>query len=326
MTVTWNRRRLDEKGVALIAVILVAALLAAIAAAFTMNARTQIIVARNTVEGAKARALADAGINWAVYLIAQPAQAPPADGTPVTHAFPGGTVTVSVQDEGGKVDLNRASEALLRGLFIAAGLERADADALTHAVMDYRDADNLKRLHGAEDDDYRAAGLKHGAKDTRFESVDELRRVLGITDDVFAAVAGAVTVYGRRRVNTAVATPLARAATSGDGALGAAATPLAGDGADTTAAARLARREALSSTGSQITQPVPATPGAVPPRRGARAASRNTYTIRAEAITETGAVFVRQAIVRPAPTRQRPYTVLEWNQGVRLDDAPPAGG
>ncbi len=323
MTTTRHRRRRhSERGVALVAVLLVAALLAAIAAAFTLNARTQAITARNTVEGARARALADAGVNWAVFLIQQPDQiqslAPPADGTPVAHAFPGGVVTVSVQDEAGKVDLNRANEALLRGLFIAAGLERADAQGLADAVMDYRDPDDLRRLNGAEDDDYRAAGLAFGAKDARFESVDELRRVLGMTEEVFAMVAGALTVHGKRRVKTAVATPLARAAMSGDGALGDRATPLAG-----AAAGDSGERVARSLSPTPF---APATPGAVPARRGARAAGRNTYTIRAEAVTDSGAVFVRQAIVRPTVTRERPYTVLEWKQGARSDDAPPGGG
>jgi len=87
---------------------------------------------------------------------------------------------------------------------------------------------------------------------------------------------------------------------------------------DTVAAARLSRSGTLVGdlgTGSSTVPSVPDTPGAVPARRGAGRSARSAYTIRAQAVTGTGAVFVRETVVRLARHGDTPYTVLEWRQG-----------
>ncbi|MCH9013875.1 MAG: general secretion pathway protein GspK, partial [Proteobacteria bacterium] len=126
------------------------------------------------------------------------------DGTVYAWAFGGGEVRISIQDEGGKIDLNGAPDELLRGLFLAAawtgpdgeilGLDPSEADALVDAIRDFADADDLKRLNGAEDRDYEAAGLPWGAKDAAFTAVEELQQVLGVTAPLYQAVAPALTV------------------------------------------------------------------------------------------------------------------------------------
>ncbi len=142
-----------------------------------------------------------------------------ADGTLYAWALGGAEVRISIHDESGKIDLNAAPDALLRGLFLAAewtgpdgeiaALSDRDADALVDAVRDYADQDDLTRLNGAEDPDYAAAGLPWGAKDAPFEAVEELQQVLGMTPALYRRVAPALTVYSRRQgIDPAVA-PLA---------------------------------------------------------------------------------------------------------------------
>ena len=112
-------------------------------------------------------------------------------------------VHVSVEDEDGKIDLNGAQPELLAVLLQAVmrenkGLAAEDAVTLSDRIADFRDIDNLRRLHGAEDPEYLAAGLAAGAKDAAFDTVGELGQVLGMTPALAEAVTPFVTVYNGR--------------------------------------------------------------------------------------------------------------------------------
>jgi general secretion pathway protein K len=47
---------------------------------------------------------------------------------------------------------------------------------LVDAILDWRDEDDLHLVNGAEDPDYKAAGLPYGAKDGPFDSLEELQQ------------------------------------------------------------------------------------------------------------------------------------------------------
>jgi general secretion pathway protein K len=112
-------------------------------------------------------------------------------------------VRVSVEDEDGKIDLNGAQPELLAVLIEAVmrenkGLAADDALTLSERIADFRDIDNLRRLHGAEDPEYLAAGLTAGAKDAAFDIVGELGQVLGMTPALAEAVTPFITVHNGR--------------------------------------------------------------------------------------------------------------------------------
>lgn len=67
--------------------------------------------------------------------------------------------TISLQDVGGLVNLNRVNETLLASLLAGCGVPVEQTPALIDALADYTDSDNLKRLNGAERDAYTAQGL-----------------------------------------------------------------------------------------------------------------------------------------------------------------------
>ena len=142
-------------------------LLAVMAGTFTRTTRTETNLARNLLENAEAEALADAGVHLAAVKLEQPIVEGgwSIDGRVHAVRLGDGEVRVSIADEGGKIDLNLASEDLLRALFRAAGLDDRDGTALAAAIADFRDPDHLHHLNGAEDPDYSAAGLTHDAKD-----------------------------------------------------------------------------------------------------------------------------------------------------------------
>jgi general secretion pathway protein K len=225
------------------------------------------------------------------------------DGTVYAWAFGGGEVRFSIQDEGGKIDLNGAPDELLRGLFLSAtwtgpdgeilGLDESEADALSDAVRDFADEDDLTRLNGAEDQDYEAAGLPWGAKDAAFAAVEELQQVLGMTAPLYQAVAPALTVHTGSKGIDAISAPR--------GVLMA----LPGSEAAAVDAHLAARADAPEGAG-------PAFLGAEGLSARAR---RRIYTIHAEGRVPGGAVFAREAVVRLGGARG--YRIEAWKQGRR---------
>jgi general secretion pathway protein K len=122
-------------------------------------------------------------------------------------------VTVQVRPEAAKIDLNAADPVLLAGFFHAAGASNEAADHIGDAIADWRDADDLIHLNGAELPEYQTAGLSYGPANKLFESVRELRRVLGVTDALYSCVKADVTVYSQRAgVDLDAASPLVRRA------------------------------------------------------------------------------------------------------------------
>jgi general secretion pathway protein K len=177
-------------------------LLSVIAASLSTETRSEARIARNMADSAAARAAADAGIQRAILdlldsqggALLGAAKFRP-DGTVYAWPFGNSTVYLSVHDELGKLNLNQAPEALLSSLFETVGIDQGGAAALAGAIADFRDADKLQRLQGAEEAEYRAAGLAWGPKNAPFQAVEELQRVLGMTTEIYERVAPFLTIY-----------------------------------------------------------------------------------------------------------------------------------
>ena len=120
------------------------------------------------------------------------------DGLPRTLVFDGSELTVTLYNEFSRLDLNTATREQLATLIELAqgeaGFDEAQRDALADAILDWRDADDLTQLNGAEDGDYEAAGLPYGARDEPFQSVDELQQVLGMPRALFQRLAPDLSV------------------------------------------------------------------------------------------------------------------------------------
>jgi general secretion pathway protein K len=126
----------------------------------------------------------------------------PAELLPPVLELGDATFTLDAQDTGVRLNVNTASEEMLRN-FLGQGL-RIDydwADRLTQAILDWRDVDDLPRLNGAERDEYIAAGAAVLPGNAPFSSISEVRHVLGMTPELFAAMRPLITVRGSGRVN-----------------------------------------------------------------------------------------------------------------------------
>ena len=112
------------------------------------------------------------------------------------------TIVVSAREETGKIDLNRASPELMRDfLVLGHGVDRKTAAVICDSLADWRDGDNLKRLHGAENRYYQGLPQPYDCANRNLRSVGELRGVRGVTPEIFAKIATDLTLHGRDRIN-----------------------------------------------------------------------------------------------------------------------------
>jgi general secretion pathway protein K len=180
-------------------VLWIVGLLALMAAGIGSSGRVSSHLAFNAVESTKARLLADAGVNRAIYhlLLGHVEQLPYIDGSlNLSFKFRNEPVAVQVRDEDGKIDVNAASAEVLAGLMQAAGLEAGSAaPSMAARIVDYRDRDSDASPSGAEDPAYEAANLAWGSADRPIRHLEELRRVLGMTDALFEKIRPDLTIY-----------------------------------------------------------------------------------------------------------------------------------
>jgi general secretion pathway protein K len=187
----------------------VVVLLTGVITLFATAARTEGMQGRTLSRSTAARYAAEAGLEVAA-LHLQGADLRTRwlpDGRAQRFVFEGHRLDVRVVDESAKVDLNAAPADVLSGLFVALQLDPDRARALAGAIMDWRDTDNLLSAEGgAEDGEYAQAGLPYGAKDRPFDTVSELRQVLGVDAAVFERAHPYLTVYtGQARPSPAFA-------------------------------------------------------------------------------------------------------------------------
>jgi general secretion pathway protein K len=184
-----------ERGIALLVVIWVLALLAVLIIGFSGDARTELLVARNHYESANARGIADAGVSLAIFGILDPAPEAqwPADGRLREVSYADGTIRIRIQDEGGKIDLNAAAPELLAGLLSSAGgLSPGDAGGLAQAIDQYRQAQQQADAPTARRGTLRTMVRRQA---NAFRVIEDLRLVAGVTREIYDRIAPFVTVY-----------------------------------------------------------------------------------------------------------------------------------
>jgi general secretion pathway protein K len=185
-------------------------LLSIIAVSLLWSGRVSNQLVHNVAEAARSDAIVEATINRAVLGLVDPRydQRWRVDGVVREFSFAGARARVAIQDELGRIDLNHADGAVLIGLFQSVGVNSSAAGQLVDKILDWRDSSGLKRLNGAAAQDYRAAGLAYGPRNGPFQSVDELKLVMGMTPELFQRVEPALTVYaGRQFVDPQFAPP-----------------------------------------------------------------------------------------------------------------------
>lgn len=207
-----RKAKKGREGMALIIVLWVLTLLSVLALEFCFSMRTELNVTRNQKEKEQLYYYAQGGIQRGIAeliyrsdpVLHQKRIAPKiedtgefekewkCDGTPYAVSFQYGDAEVKLRSESGRINLNRAPDQLLRKVlsyFVEVGDQR---DIILDSILDWRDADDLHRLNGAENDYYRSLAEPYDCKDADFDTVEELLLVRGITPELF---------YGKKTKN-----------------------------------------------------------------------------------------------------------------------------
>jgi general secretion pathway protein K len=206
-----------------------------------------------------------------------------------------GEVRVSIRDEDGKIDLNQGPLELLAGLFVALDLEPEAAQALADRIGDFRDPDSDPEPLGAEAPAYLAAGLAEGPANRPFINEAELVRVLGVSEELYRRIRPHVTVHA------------------------------AADGLDPTRATRAVLEALPGITPAIVERLLEADdddPLAVVDDDAVLAqldlywlpSREAVFTVRAEASTQGGGRFVREAVIELDGGPERPFLVHAWRQ------------
>ncbi|HEY6825453.1 MAG TPA: hypothetical protein VI259_01275 [Gemmatimonadaceae bacterium] len=210
---------MNRAGFALLSALWLLIALAALSLELSVVARHRRLIVANTLESVRAERAAKSGIEEERARLAQLAvggsniawrdQASivdpwrSADSVPHDTASVGdGTkVVVASRDLGTLVNLNLVDEPGLTRFLAAVSIDANTADALSQAIMDWRDADDFRRLRGAEREDYSKAGARELPRNGPFEDIDELRFIRGMTPTILSKIAPSLTVFGNGEVN-----------------------------------------------------------------------------------------------------------------------------
>lgn len=278
---------------AIVSVLWSLALLASIAVSVLFTGNVSYRLANNNLQIAVEDAMTEAAINRAVLALLDPRleRRWRVDGVPQDFTLDGMHARIFIQDELGRIDLNHADGSVLAALFQSAGLDALSASGLSDKVLDWRDPSPLRHINGAKDQDYRDAGLAYRPRNGPFQSVDELRLVIGVTPEIYKRVAPALTVYsGHQFIDPQVAPPEAL---------------LAIPGMDAGKVSSIISARAQQAYGgpnaiatSDLTDPINALKG-------------RAYTIRAELEMPNGLIR-RETAIRLTGDARRPYWVLNW--------------
>ncbi len=269
-----SRRPADrpgERGAALVLVLWGTVVMSIVAAAATRESALSAATVNAGAELTQARSLADGGVRagWTAF---SNGELDPDTGQWSCRTDEG-AMFVTVSPERAKADLNGASEQMLSALFRAAGADVGDARRFAAMTVDYRDDDEETRPDGAEAGDYATAGLAWRPRNESFETIEELAYLPGMDDAVYQAILPNVTVHTRASdIEAQFANPMMRAALA--------------DYERQLAGASMEEEDALASL-----PPPEAAADAVTSFEG------TMMSVRVVAVTNNGAVFVREAVV-----------------------------
>jgi general secretion pathway protein K len=187
----------SQDGVALLMVLWTLTILSVIVFSFTMMARTEAYSSASFRAVVANRFLAEAGIERGIVeifyrtatkgqttVVLEGGEAVKVDGTPYTGKMDKGQYTFRIMDESGKIPLNGLTDStgvVLTNLLTNMGYQQEEAETVVDSILDWRDEDELRRLHGAESEYYMTLPNPYKAKNGPFDTVEELILVKGVT-------------------------------------------------------------------------------------------------------------------------------------------------
>ena len=228
---TPRRRVTNERGFALLVVLLVLALVAVVGAEFAYSMRLEASAVRAYKSGIIGTHLAETALEQAIREIV--ADAPlvvedddglltfySTDRRPLPRLrrakaeLVGGQYSYRIADEEALLNINTSAPDRVDRLLLTLGIDKEVRDTIVDSIQDWRDPNEEHRANGAESDDYYLKlAIPYRAHNANLESITELLQIKGITPAIYngskdhPGLASLVTVRSTGTVNMNTAGP-----------------------------------------------------------------------------------------------------------------------
>jgi len=190
-----------------LAVTLVLALLAVMATELAFSMRLEAAMVRSYRDALMARRLAEAGIQQAIREIVsdstvhgldedgqvvffrapQPGATPkPLPKLPRSRVQLGpGEFSYRITDEEARLNVNARQPGTLEKLLQELEVDKTERDVIVDSIEDWRDANDLARVNGAESEYYLKLPIPYRPRNGNLQHVSELLQIKGITPEIF---------------------------------------------------------------------------------------------------------------------------------------------
>ena len=189
-----------DAGFVLVSVIWIAGLLAVVATAFAITVRSHTLAGSNVIYNTRAESVADGMALVTALRLATPVNAnePPKLNGEATYCQWSNDIAViiSIQDQGGLIDLNTASPALLGTIMRGLGVDEAKSAEIVASLQDFRDPDSQSASGGVEPAKF--PGKAYGPTNAQLAIPEEIDQVPELDDALFHKLMPIVTVYSQQ--------------------------------------------------------------------------------------------------------------------------------
>jgi general secretion pathway protein K len=208
-------------GIALLQVLLITGIITVLALYFVSTAKDQVAIAQLSNDRVQAQlAIKTAESELLLALLTEFREATTDTTSPIiqrwnfyNQAFViGENVTAQIQDQAGLMAAQFLDVELLVKMYRENGLDEKQAPVLVDSLLDWQDADKLRRLNGAESSAYEV-GPRNGSISLKHE----ISQVQGMSFNAWAELQNSLTLYRRSPFNPMSSTPQILKAVLGEG-------------------------------------------------------------------------------------------------------------
>lgn len=276
----------SRRGMVLVVVLWTIALCSTLAMAAAVSFRSFVGIVAVDQDRVRGDALLTAGLEVAAGLAMDWPDKPLLD-RETAFELSTGRVSVQISDEGGRIDLGRASVDFLAHMLLSVGAPQAEAVSVAQAIIRWRSHDQAQSENAAP-----SQAHIDGPNDGSFADVDQVAEVPGMRPEWVAAIRPLTTVFGAETVN-----PL----TAPAGVIAS----VPGVGRDQVAAFLAARRSSPNDA-TRLAAILGAGQGFV------AAKPQQVVSLRLAAMLTDGYTAAAHAVIVLLPHDQQPFRILAW--------------
>ncbi len=191
----------SSRGIALLTVLWVMVLLTIMVAQFAQSVKGELQITSNLKQDTQGYYLAWGGINYALAQLGNAKWEPTGEKRGII--LEGKEIQIIIDDEASKININLVQGDILVNLLLGLDIPSEEAHIISDSILDWRDPDDLYRPDGAEDDYYSSLSSPYPCKNGKFDTVEELLLVKGVTRKIFYGKKGGTGLINHITVHTA---------------------------------------------------------------------------------------------------------------------------